>query len=154
MPPHHRWNFQLARASDAARASFALLQFLEPCGYSAVVAGNASAIFALFGILGNVIVAPIMQKSKQYRIIQQAVTICSAFGVTLLLVANKPGQVTMVYGAWGLLGLLQGPLGPLTFEHGAEVTYPTSPVRDHTERNGSEGVAQRDVPLDVSVFSF
>lgn len=29
--------------------------------------------------------------------------------------------------SWAALGLLQGPLGPLTFEHGAEITYPTSP---------------------------
>lgn len=31
-----------------------------------------------------------------------------------------------MYLAWGALGLLQGPLGPLTFEHGAEITFPTS----------------------------
>lgn len=36
-------------------------QILEPCGYSAVDAGNASAILAGAGILGNVVVAPIMQ---------------------------------------------------------------------------------------------
>lgn len=47
--------------------------------------------------------------------------------LTTASAARFPSTATGVYLSWGALGFLQGPLTPLTFEHGAEITYPTSP---------------------------
>lgn len=68
-------------------------QFLEPCGYSPVVAGNASALLAGAGILGCVVLAPIMAATKKYRLLQVWVLCGTAVGVVLLLLSNRPGNV-------------------------------------------------------------
>ena len=65
---------------------------------SAVVAGNSAALFAAFGICGNVVLAPIMQATKQYRLLQQLVTAGSACGVTLLLFSNRPDNLAGAHG--------------------------------------------------------
>lgn len=142
-------------------------QILEPCGFSPVVAGNASAALAAAGIVGCVVVAPIMAASKKYRLLQVALVCLVGAGVCLVLLNNRPGNLVGaprslrplrrrrwraapselhadrplpaptarppppalsagVYVSWAALGLVQGPLGPLTFEHSAEITYPTS----------------------------
>ena len=107
-------------------------QFLEPCGYSNLLAGTAAALLASGGIVGNVLLAPIMQASKKYHLLQQLVTAATAAGVAALLLQTRPGDAVGVLMAWTLLGVVQGPLGPLTFEHGAELTFPISPENSIT----------------------
>lgn len=41
-------------------------ELLEPCGFSPVVAGNAGALLAGCGIAGNVVVGPLMQRTKRW----------------------------------------------------------------------------------------
>jgi hypothetical protein len=40
------------------------------------------------------------------------------------MAVNRPQQPGAVLLAWGALGCAQGPLGPVTLEHAAEMTYP------------------------------
>lgn len=134
-----RWSLEMPARSSHCLASWGTSSSRPSCAFCSSLWNSATAVARIRPLAGPSTALTKRggaaadrtrrQKTKQYRIIQQSVTIASAVGVTLLLVVNRPNNLTGVYFAWGLLGLLQGPLGPLTFEHGVEVTYPTSPVR-------------------------
>lgn len=65
-PPSGAQALSYATVLGMARALPAVAgELLEPCGYTSEVAGNAGALLAGCGVVGNLVVGPLMQRSKR-----------------------------------------------------------------------------------------
>ncbi len=128
----HR-NFMLLAAifSLVAGMSWALPtvegQLIEPCGYSSRVAGGAGAALMAAGVLSCAAAAPLLSAGgHSYVNVQRWLVFASAAATMLVLATNKPGNAGALLASWAALGAAQGPLGPVTLEHAAEMTFPMS----------------------------
>ena len=102
-------------------------QLIEPCGYSPRLAGGAGAALLGGGVVSCLAAAPLLSPGRRgYTSLQRRLVFAAAAATLLVMAANRPGQPGAVLLAWGALGCAQGPLGPVTLEHAAEMTFPMS----------------------------
>lgn len=102
-------------------------QLIEPCGYSPRLAGGAGAALLGGGVVSCLAAAPLLTPGRRgYTALQRRLVFAAAATTLLVMAANRPGQPGAVLLAWGALGCAQGPLGPVTLEHAAEMTFPMS----------------------------
>jgi hypothetical protein len=102
-------------------------QLIEPCGYSPRLAGGAGAALLGGGVVSCLAAAPLLSPGRRgYTALQRHLVTAAAAATLLVMAANRPGQPGAVLLAWAALGCAQGPLGPVTLEHAAEMTFPMS----------------------------
>jgi hypothetical protein len=102
-------------------------QLIEPCGYSPRVAGGAGAVLLAAGIVACAAGAPLLAVGRRsYLALQRQLVIAAAAATVLAMAANQPGNAAALLASWAAMGAAQGPLGPLTLEHAAELTFPMS----------------------------
>jgi hypothetical protein len=102
-------------------------QLIEPCGYSPRVAGGAGAALLGAGVLSCALAAPVLTaRTRGYLGLQRRLVLAAAAATLLVLAANQPGNSMALLASWAALGAAQGPLGPVTLEHAAEMTFPMS----------------------------
>ena len=100
-------------------------QLIEPCGYSPRLAGGAGAALLGGGVVSCAAAAPLLSPGRRgYTALQRRLVAAAAVATLLVMAVNRPEQPGAVLLAWGALGCAQGPLGPVTLEHAAEMTYP------------------------------
>ena len=99
-------------------------QFLEPCGYSNLLAGIANAVFMGANALGCFVAAPVVETTRAYLTLQRLFSLATAAMCLAVLGTARPGHPGAVLAAWAALGFCMGPLTPISFEHAVEMTYP------------------------------
>ncbi len=99
---------------------------IEACGYSPRVAGGAGAALLAAGVVACAALAPMLRRQPGYLPLQRALVLASASTAALLLASNRPLAAPQLLAAWAAFGAAQGPLGPVTLEHAAEMTFPMS----------------------------
>ena len=124
-------------------------QMLGACGYSAQLAGGAGAIQLLAGVVACAALLPYLRLpdsgettrgigsglgssgrvagAKDYLGLQRGLALACASATALLLAATRPLGAGSLLGAWAVFGAAQGPMGPLTLEHAAEISFPVAP---------------------------
>ena len=103
-------------------------QLLAPCGYSTVLVGSSSGALLLVGIGVSVAVAPLARaKPTVLAWAQKATVFMVLVSVIAVLAALQPGIAPAVIVTWCVVGGALQPLIPLSFEIGAQLTYPTDP---------------------------
>ena len=100
---------------------------IESCGYSPRVAGGAGALSLTGGLLSCIALAPWLRASwegREYLPLQRRLQLLCAATTAVLMSNNRPLAQRQLLLSWALCGAAQGPLGPLTLEHAAAMTYP------------------------------
>ena len=100
---------------------------IEACGYSPRVAGGAGAALLAGGVVACAALAPWLRasaSSRQYLPLQRRLQALCCAATAVLLVNTRPLAARQLLLAWAACGAAQGPLGPLTLEHAAQLTYP------------------------------
>lgn len=112
----------------ATGAVWALLlleqQLVAPCGYSDETAGILGAALLGTGVVCAFAVGGVMERTKEYVLLQKGNMVLYALAVVGLYASNRPGNTVGLFVAWCSLGAVLEPLMPLTLEHAAEMSYP------------------------------
>ena len=100
---------------------------IEACGYGPRVAGGAGAILLAGGCVCCAALAPWLRSSatrREYLPLQRRLLLVSAATGAMVLANNRPMARDQLLLSWALFGAAQGPLGPITLEHAAAMTWP------------------------------
>jgi FLVCR family MFS transporter 7 len=100
---------------------------IEACGYSPRVAGGAGAALLAGGVVACAVLAPWLRATashREYLPLQRRLQALCGAATAVLLVNTRPLAAQQLLLAWAACGAAQGPLGPLTLEHAAQLTYP------------------------------
>jgi hypothetical protein len=101
-----------------------LNQFVEPLGYSNTAAGLFGAIFIGGGLLGAMVMAYLMQRTKDYRILAKGGVLLSNGMLLILLAVLYRNNLAPVMVMFFVFGFVTVPLIPLVVENCAEISYP------------------------------
>ena len=99
-------------------------QIESPCGYSSEVAALSGGALLLCGLVGAAVMSLLMEKTKQYSILQKVCVLLAGGAMVFMLASLHPGHDAQVVAAFGLLGFFLIPLLPVNLESAAEATYP------------------------------
>ena len=99
-------------------------QIVSPCGYSSELAALSGGTLLLCGLVGAGIISVLMEKTKQYSILQKVCVILALCAMLFMLGSLQPGRDTQVMVSFGLLGFFLIPLLPVNLESAVEATYP------------------------------
>jgi len=112
-------------------------QMMGACGYSAQQAGGAGAVQLAAGVVTCALLVPLLRAGERaaggggggrdYLSLQRALALACAAATAALLAATRPLGARSLLAAWALFGAAQGPMGPVTLEHAAEISFPIAP---------------------------
>ena len=123
------WNFMLLTVGFsiglAIFTSFSALidQLVKPCGYSDQ-AGPMGATLIVAGMLGCVVVSPILDKTKKFRTVLRLGVTMSCVSLFVFLLVLERGRTAIVYVLMGCIGFFMVPMMPVALEMAAECTFP------------------------------
>lgn len=103
-----------------------LLQVVTPCGYSDEFAGVLGAALLGTGVVCAFGLSSVMERTKEYVILQKGNLVLYAFAVAAVYGDNRPNNRAGLLTSWCFLGAVLQPLMPLTLEHAAEISFPCS----------------------------
>ena len=101
-------------------------QLITPCGYADSVAGAAGAALICVGVASAFSVGAVMEQTKAYLPLQRGTMAAALLATLAVLASARPGHVVSLILAFCALGATLQPLNPLSLEHAAEMTFPTS----------------------------
>jgi hypothetical protein len=101
-----------------------LEQIVSPCGYSSTVAALSGGALLVCGLVGAGIMSVLMEKTKQYSVLQKTGIIFVSGAMIFVLASLTPGHDAQVIASFGVLGLFLVPVLPVILESAAEATYP------------------------------
>jgi hypothetical protein len=123
-------------------------QMMSACGYSPRQAGGAGALQLAAGVIACALLVPALRAGeapraaggllsagggggggggRDYLSLQRGLALACAAATALLLAATRPLGARGLLAAWALFGAAQGPMGPVTLEHAAELSFPIAP---------------------------
>lgn len=103
-------------------------QLLQPCGYSDILIGSSSGALLAVGALVSFGTGPLTRASSTTLARTQKVVVALATAAAVgVLVAVQPDVAPAVVVSWCVFGATIQPLLPLSFEIGAQLTYPADP---------------------------
>ena len=99
-------------------------QIINPAGYSSDDAGSFGGILIGAGLVGAMIVGPLLDHTKAYKTVLKLGMPIGLVAVTLFVANLKPDNWTFVAVSIGSLGFVMLPMLPVSLETAAECTYP------------------------------
>ena len=99
-------------------------QIISPAGYSSDDAGSFGGILIGSGLVGAMIVGPLLDYTKAYKTVLKIGMPIGLVAVTAFVANLKPDNFTVVAICIGCLGFVMLPMLPVSLETAAECTYP------------------------------
>ena len=100
---------------------------LLPCGYGPKASGAAGACLTGAGVLACLAFGPLLRRwhgSGSYASLQARLAGLTVAGGAALAAARRPGNLPLLLSCWALFGAAVGPIGPVTLQHAAALSFP------------------------------